>query len=140
MDTNRVRKLLEDCFTQGRETCDGAFCTGCWKDNVRAALAELDKTPKVLTAEPVAWMLKREDPLAPSLFTKREVMRRVELRRNKEEEFIPLYLAPAAGLTVEEIVRIAGDWFNHVQLNMKSGDDSASDLRSRLTAAIEAKR
>lgn len=42
-------------------------------------------------------------------------------------------------LTVEEIVRIAGDWFNHVQLNMKSGDDSASDLRSRLTAAISAK-
>ena len=138
MDTNRVRKLLEDCFTQGRETCDGAFCTGCWKDNVRAALAELDKTPKVLTAEPVAWMLKREDPLAPSLFTKREVMRRVELRRNKEEEFIPLYLAPAAGLTVDEMMEVA----NRLPFKWDNGGAYVyiSALRSRLTAAIEAKR
>lgn len=50
------------------------------------------------------------------------------------------YLAPSSGLTVEEIVGIAGDWFNHVQLSMEVGEDSASELHSRLTAAIKAKR
>lgn len=50
--------------------------------------------PSQAIGEPDAYMLKREDPLAPSLFTKWEVMRRIELRRNKEEEFIPLYRSP----------------------------------------------
>lgn len=47
-----------------------------------------------MTDEPVAWMMEREDPLAPSLFTKWEVMQRIELRRNNEEDFTPLYTHP----------------------------------------------
>ena len=132
MDTNRVRKLLEDCFTQGRETCDGAFCTGCWKDNVRAALAELDKTPKVLTNEEAGRITdyvyrngldgvpKNEIAMAKAGFN-------FGLRYARDNG----YLAPAAELTVDEAMECVRKWIGLPFM--------AEDLHTRLTTKLNSK-
>jgi len=104
--------------------------------------------PAAGLTEPVAWMVTTRigSEYVDTMTKTREAAWQIAIERYRNKsgvehaDPVPLYLAPAAGLTVEEIVRIAGDWFNHVVLDMSAGDDAASDLRTRLTAAIEAKQ
>ena len=91
-----------------------------------AALAELDKAQKVLTEEPVAWMT--EDGRLASVTGKENMPSAAD-----KAFCIPLYLAPAAGLTVEEIVECA--WNSDYIFTERMEDD----FRARLTAAMEAK-
>ena len=93
---SKSRSLGEYHSTLDPETAHGLIVEIPHECN--EALAALDRiqAQRQSNAEPVAWMLKREDPLAPSLFTKWEVMRSPRFRRNKEEEFIPLYAHPPA--------------------------------------------
>jgi len=72
--------------------------------------------------QPVAWMLKREDPLAPSLFTKWEVMRRIELRRNKEKEFTPLYAHPPA-LASQPALVLTDEWVKNRAMEIFPPDE-----------------
>lgn len=155
MDTkNKVREALELCyrwmeaiypeklfpFPAPHDMADGIEARIA-RQAAKEALAEIDAAPdnQYLWALVNSLCLSREqwtslirDLLDRGASLPRPEQMTTETGRNN--------LAPAAGLTVEEIVRIAGDWFNHVVLDMSAGDDAASDLRTRLTAAIEAKR
>ena len=96
------------------------------------------KAPKVLTDEPVAWMSDDGEPISA---------KRHEDMEHAEHPLLvhystPLYLASAAGLTVEEVMRVVAKW--DIEASDEAGVEPATpyglgDLRSRLAAAMEAK-
>lgn len=149
---SKSRSLGEYHSTLDPETAHGLIVEIPHECN--EALAALDRiqAQRQSNAEPVAWMLKREDPLAPSLFTKWEVMRRIELRRNKEEEFIPLYAHPPASteprLTVEQAMEVV-EPFIDAEAEMEDGArwnweskhkkyrEMIEEIRDRLTKAAK---
>lgn len=122
MDTKKIREALEFglALAVAKQTDTGrdhSILIKIFKD----ALAELDAAPKVLTDEPVAWMVVSSirDTDIPTLAITKEAARQVAIERcyylsgAQHSEPIPLYLAPAAppkGLTDEEIEHHA---FNH---------------------------
>lgn len=38
---NQISDLLKTAFKKGKDQCDGAWCTGCWKDVVNEAIKKL---------------------------------------------------------------------------------------------------
>ena len=127
---SKSRSLGEYHSTLDPETAHGLIVEIPHECN--EALAALDRiqAQRQSNAEPVAWMLKREDPLAPSLFTKWEVMRRIELRRNKEEEFIPLYTHPPASTEHPSYV-YSRDYEALYDLLMRGGEAIGKDYGGR---------
>ena len=122
MDTNKIREaqaLIDEARHRGHNIPQLV-------EAARLLQAELDKAPKVLTTEPVAWMT--EDGRLASVTGKENMPSAAD-----KAFCIPLYLAPAAGLTVEEVMDIAKEevfeWWNGERV-----------FHARLTAAINAKQ
>ena len=122
MDTNKIRgaqALIDEARHRGHNIPQLV-------EAARLLKAELDAAPKVLTTEPVAWMT--EDGRLASVTGKENMPSAAD-----KAFCIPLYLAPAAWLTVEEVMDIAKEevfeWWNGERV-----------FHARLTAAIKAKR
>ena len=122
MDTKKIREaqaLIDEARHRGHNIPQLV-------EAARLLKAELDAAPKVLTTEPVAWMT--EDGRLASVTGKENMPSAAD-----KAFCIPLYLAPAAWLTVEEVMDIAKEevfeWWNGERV-----------FHARLTAAIKAKR
>lgn len=66
MNTNKIREALETALNaRERDTAHDGL--------LREAIAELDKAPKVLTDDPVAWMSDDGEPISAAGLTVEEV-------------------------------------------------------------------
>ena len=101
MDTKKIREAVE--LLESMDPLSDSNVYDRIYELAAIIRAELDAAPKVkgLTAEPVAWMSDDGEPISA---------RRHEDMEHAEHPLLvhystPLYLAPAAGLTVEEVER-----------------------------------
>lgn len=110
------------------------------------ARSSQSRQPSEVLAEPVAWIVVSSirDIGIPTLAITKEAARQVAIERCyylsdvQHSEPIPLYLAPAAGLTVEGMIEVVDKWMREPN---EDGDYFKRDnLRARLTAAIQAKQ
>ena len=137
MDTNKIRgaqALIDEARHRGHNIPQLV-------EAARLLQAELDKAPKVLTTEPVAWMT--EDGRLASVTGKENMPSAAD-----KAFCIPLYLAPAAGLTVDEVIKCVDDeaWTarDRIEDDPMSGitdhiTKMVSSIHARLIAAIQAK-
>lgn len=148
MNIDKIREALEAAIEE-HNRLNASYGTIIAK--VREALAELDKP-----AEPVAWIVVSSirDIGIPTLAITKEAARQVAIERCyylsdvQHSEPIPLYLAPAAGLTVDEVIKCVDDeaWTarDRIEDDPMSGitdhiTKMVSSIHARLIAAIQAK-
>ena len=147
MDTNKIREKVAavrraddewDAIPGGYDESEAILK---YSTAVNELLAELDAAPKVLTTEPVAWMT--EDGRLASVTGKENMPSAAD-----KVFCIPLYLAPAAGLTVDEVIKCVDDeaWTarDRIEDDPMSGitdhiTKMVSSIHARLIAAIQAK-
>lgn len=154
MNTNKIREAIE--LLESMDPLNASRVADRIDEASAIIRAEIDKAPKVLTDEPYAWewqelvdegpyrgwhsMLERFNPL-DNPYRKREASAVRNLKA--------LYLAPPAGLTVDEAMEIVKTWHNYEDLTEEEAQDLCAnetpeeayeDLRARLTAAMEAKQ
>ena len=134
MNKEKIRAAINEAINDQWTTF------GC-KENLRQALAELDKAPKVLTDDMVNTVVNLEKKLhlrengsdkEADIWARGVMSGMIQARDNG-------YLAPAAGLTVEEFMDIHRKWLDDVHCYEDWNTNAFTDLRALLTAAIEAK-
>ena len=120
------------------------------------ARSSQSRQPSEVLAEPVAWIVVSSirDIGIPTLAITKEAARQVAIERCyylsdvQHSEPIPLYLAPAAGLTVDEVIKCVDDeaWTarDRIEDDPMSGitdhiTKMVSSIHARLIAAIQAK-
>lgn len=111
------------------------------------ARSSQSRQPSEVLAEPVAWIVVSSirDIGIPTLAITKEAARQVAIERCyylsdvQHSEPIPLYLAPAAGLTVERAMEVMARYFFEVrQTNIgHRGSKVYDDLLARLTEAAK---
>ena len=125
MDTNRIREALEG----------GIIEPGLRK----VALAELDKAQhpgKMLTDEEIDHIADTTPPPSRAKSYAEYCAEEAGFVRGLRYARDNGYLAPAAGLTVEEVIGVVIQWYDSP---IDYGHSDGEELYARLTAAIEAK-
>ena len=145
MDTNKIREALSNLIGAMERyemdvDEDAPYAHRSMMSNAREALAELDKAPKVLTDEQahylfMGWLHVNHADINDNADTS-DLCRRAFLDALRYARANG-YLAPAAGLTVEEAVKAVRDCYAAMGWTQYHDEE---ELRARLTAAIEAKR
>lgn len=142
MNTNKIREALElaeamadvfDRLSQKLGDLRERNADRSRLNKIREALAELDKAPKVLTDEEIEKILHKKsiNGMGPTY--------RWEWRQALKHARDNGYLAPTAGLTVDEGEQLVKEWCLEWCERVAPDDSDWSDLRARLSAAIEAK-
>ena len=124
MNTNKIREALRIAKARIMHLAPGST------DYIDDALAELDKAPKALTEEVIDALVK--EVRFKSEWAEISACSAILYARYNG------YLAPAVGLTVDEVMEVYNKWrFSPVP--KETLEDEWNDLRSRLAAAMEAK-
>lgn len=148
MDTNKIREALnaahgyiEYQYRRALEVSEQRAIDGTRLDldNINEALAELDKAQqpgKMLTDEEIDHIADTTPPPSRAKSYAEYCAEEAGFVRGLRYARDNGYLAPAAGLTVEEVIGVVIQWYDSP---IDYGHSDGEELYARLTAAIEAK-